>query len=579
MYVMLVVIAMITAGTIIILMMRGNEERELTRTIKEHINLIRTTVNSRSLDDDIDVVMQSFYKSSAPSVNNKKILILDNNAKVIYPKDSVEHNTRLTTHQIIGAIEDGYFDDPDISVTLEGDDKEYIGIAENIKVNGSIKYIVYGLADYSSVETKVSSIVKIILIAILAALLIALIVSFIFASFITKPILEITDSAIHLADGTLSEYIEVHSNDEIGQLTMTFNNMAQSLKNTLNEIMTEKNKLETVFEHMTDGILVFDKNGKLIHYNESSSYMVNTNKKADFFEVIGNSLNETYESIKTLVEDGTVFRPLEEYDKFFSLYFAKYKEKIGDELGVMCVIQDVTESKRIENLQKEFVANVSHELRTPITTIKTYSETLIDSFEHSDEAVLNFLLTINRESDRMTKIVTDLLALAKLDNNKDILEIVEADLVTIVENVYDSFLLIAKNTNKTINFNKPEGSYIVNVDIPKIEQVIKNIVSNAVKYTDDDGIIDISFRSDEKKYFVDIVDNGFGIPKDDLPRIFERFYRVDKTRSRAMGGTGLGLSIAKQLMKNQGGDITVKSYRQQGSVFTLVFPKANESGE
>ncbi len=573
MYVMLVVIAMITAGTIIVLMLRGNEERELIISVKESINLIRTTAVSSGVDSDIDKVIEDLFENNSLEFSNKKILILDNNANVVFPEKYKEQGLRITTHQIIGAIEDGYFEEPDIGYIFDDDDKPYIGIAENIKKDGVVKYIIYGLVDYSNVKLKVISTVKIISIAILITLLIAIVIAFIFSNFITKPILAITDSARYLADGTLKGNIEVHSNDEIGQLTNTFNKMAKSLNNTLNEITTEKNKLETVFEHMTDGILVFDTDGRLLHFNKATSSMLKATKNASFKEVIGEALNEEYDELKVLLEKGTVVRALEDNSRFFELYFAKYKEQIGHELGVMCVIQDVTENKRVENLQKEFVANVSHELRTPITTIKTYSETLIDSFNHEEKAELDFLKTINRESDRMTNIVTDLLSLAKLDNKKDSVDFAEVDLVALVESVYDNFSLIVKNTEKTMELIKPDFVYMVNIDVAKIEQVVKNIISNAVKYTDDDGNIKISFRSDISNYYVEISDDGFGIPKDDLPRIFERFYRVDKTRSREMGGTGLGLSIAKELMNIHGGDIIVTSSEKRGSTFTLIFPK------
>ncbi len=573
MYVVLVVIAMITAGTIIVLMIRSSEENALALSVKESINSIRLAFESEGADSDIDSIIENLYDERSFEFNNKKIFILDINANIIYPKEYRDQKRKITTHQVAGAIADGYFDEPDDNVSLEGDGKRYIGVAENIKDNGSVKYIVYGLIDASNINIKVMNTVQIILVSLMASLLIAIIIAYIFSGFITKPILAITESARYLADGKLKGNIEVNSKDEIGQLAETYNKMAQSINKSLNEISTEKNKLETVFEHMTDGILVFDKNGNLLHYNRATSYLINIKDTSNFANTLGENILETYDELKDLVEQGTVVRTMVLGEKYLDLYFAKYKEELSAELGVMCVIQDVTENKRMENLQKEFVANVSHELRTPITTIKTYSETLIDSFDHSDQAEVDFLRTINRESDRMTNIVTDLLSLAKLDNNKDELVISEVDLVSIVDGVYKNFSLIAKNVGKSIIFDKPEEAYMINVDVEKIEQVVKNIVSNAIKYTDSDGLIKIKIENDSDNYYVEISDNGFGIPKEDLPRIFERFYRVDKTRSREMGGTGLGLSIAKQLMQIHGGDIIVMSKQQKGSTFTLVFPK------
>ncbi len=573
MYVTLVIIAMITAGTIIVLMIRNSEENELTLSVKRSIDLIRTTIKTNSNNEDVDSIIEELYGDNPFTFNDKKIFILDSNANVIYPSIYREQGKRMMTHQIIGAIEDGYFEEPDKKSDLENDDKDYIGIAENVKVDGSVKYIIYGLIDASDVKVKVRSIVNIILVALMVSLLIAIVVAFIFATFITKPILKLTDSARDLSYGKLKGNIEVHSNDEIGQLTNTFNKMARNLNNTLDEIRMEKDKLETVFEHMTDGILVFDKDGKLIHINKASLYMLSIENKSDFISIMQDKIDEDYAGLKDLLEKGTVVRTLQLNNKHFDLYFAKYSEIDSDELGVMCVIQDVTENKRMENLQKEFVANVSHELRTPITTIKTYSETLIDGFEHSSEAEVDFLKTINRESDRMTNIVTDLLSLAKLDNKREVLDKVELDLISMVDNIYKNFSLVCQNTNKSISFERPEGRYEIFADEAKIEQVIKNIVSNAVKYTEDDGSVEIRLKQDDRNYYLEIKDDGFGIPKEDLPRIFERFYRVDKARSREMGGTGLGLSIAKELMQIHGGDIVVVSSVKNGSTFTLIFPK------
>ncbi len=573
MYVVLVLIAMIAAGTIIVLMIRNSEETELTLSAKRSIDVVRTSFLSSDTGDDIDTFMEKLYGDKSLEFYNTKIFILDNDANVIYPKKYYEQGKRITTHQIIGAIEDGYFSDPDKNIYLDGDDKIYLGIAENIKVDDSVKYIIYAIVDSTDIDVKVMNTVKIMLVALLASLFIAIVGAYFFSKFITKPILALTDSARYLADGTLKGNIEVYSNDEIGQLTETFNSMAQSLNRNINKISTEKNKLQTVFEHMTDGILVFDKDGKLLHYNKATSYMLHMDSNSSFSDTLAPSLKEDYAKIRDLVEQGTVVRTMGLDDKYFDLYFAKFKEDDTAEAGLMCVMQDVTENKRMEKLQKEFVANVSHELRTPITTIKTYSETLIDSFEHESEHEVNFLNTINKESDRMTNIVADLLSLAKLDNNKDELVLSRVDLVSLVGGVYDNFSLIAKNAGKIISFEKPDEQYIIDIDVEKIEQVVKNIVSNALKYTGDDGNIKIAMNKDENSFYVEVSDNGFGIPKEDLPRIFERFYRVDKTRSREMGGTGLGLSIAKGLMKLHGGDIVVFSKQQSGSTFTLVFPR------
>ncbi len=573
MYVALVISAMIVSGTIIVLMLRNNEEKELVISVKESVNLIRNTISSGSSSEDVDQVMEKLYENSSLELDNKKIFILDNQGKVLYPLRYKEKGIRMSTHQIVGAIEDGYFEEPDKNVTFADDDKNYLGVAENIKFDGDVRYVVYGLIDSSTIDKKVQSTIQIIGMALLSALAVAIIVALIFSTFITKPILALTESAGNLADGTITANIEVHSEDEIGQLTKTFNYMAKNLNNTLNEITSEKNKLVTVFEHMRDGILVFDSNGNLAHLNKTSLKMLGITNETNYQSIFGNYDIEDYKTIRKMSTKGTFLRSLEVGDKYLDIYIGKYNDSYKRQLGIMCVIQDVTHNKIIEKLQKEFVANVSHELRTPITTIKSYSETIIEGMVDSEDTKLDFIKTINKESDRMAHIVTDLLSLTKLDNKQLKLSKKKFDLNDIIDSIVKRFKLITKDTKKNVELIKENKPYTVYGDAERIEQVITNIISNAIKYSEDDGHIVVELKDDNKHNYIAISDDGFGIPKKDLPRIFERFYRIDKARSRDMGGTGLGLSIAKQLMELHDGRIEVASTFGKGSTFTLVFGK------
>ena len=244
--------------------------------------------------------------------------------------------------------------------------------------------------------------------------------------------------------------------------------------------------------------------------------------------------------------------------------------------GVLVVIHDVTEQRRSEQLKREFVANVSHELRTPLTNIKSYAETIVDAGDElPPELKSNFMNVIISETDRMTRIVQDLLTLSKIDYGKMEMNISRFPFLKAVQNVYDAAKLNAEQNHHHAMTLHCEGQIPdVNGDRERIEQVITNIVSNAVKYTPDGGQIDMTVGTDGPNVFVRVTDNGIGIPEKDLPRLFDRFYRVDKARSRESGGTGLGLSIAQEILNQHKGKIEISSVYGEGTSVTITMPAA-----
>jgi two-component system sensor histidine kinase VicK len=244
---------------------------------------------------------------------------------------------------------------------------------------------------------------------------------------------------------------------------------------------------------------------------------------------------------------------------------------------MICVIQDITEHKKLEEMQKEFVANVSHELRTPLTTIKSYTETLLNGAMEEPEIAENFLNVINNEGDRMTALVQDLLDLSRLDNKQTTFIMEELNLNLLLEDSIEKYSIHVKKKKQTLAYIPARKAHKVLGDANRIEQVIKNIISNAVKYSGEETTINVSIFEQNENVIIKVEDSGFGIPEEDLPRIFERFYRVDKARSREMGGTGLGLAIAKEIMEYHGGHISVESQLGRGTTFMLHFPKVSVS--
>ena len=226
----------------------------------------------------------------------------------------------------------------------------------------------------------------------------------------------------------------------------------------------------------------------------------------------------------------------------------------------------------MENARREFVANVSHELKTPLTSIKSYTETLLEGALEEKEVLVNFLNVINDESENMTNLVKDLLLLSKIDNRESMFKMIRLDVCEMVSEVIEKISIQVKKSKHSLEIDIPKKSLFVFGDRARLEQVIKNIVSNAIKYTQDRGKIEISVKSKLDNIIITVSDNGPGIPKKDLPRIFERFYRVDKARSRQLGGTGLGLSIAKEIVENHSGNISIESIEGKGTTVKIVLP-------
>ncbi|MCX7924095.1 MAG: cell wall metabolism sensor histidine kinase WalK [Clostridia bacterium] len=420
---------------------------------------------------------------------------------------------------------------------------------------------------------------KIILNSIGIAILISLILGYILSKTITVPIVNIMHKAQEIADGDFDRLLEVKSDDEIGKLTKTFNYMAKELKNTLNEISSEKNKIETILNYMTDGVIAFNLKGEVIHANPAAERMLGLNNIGYTFNDFSKSydLGIALEEILYLGTSSTnTQKEIDIGDKIISVYFALFTDEEEKIEGIIAVLQDITEQQKLERMRREFVANVSHELRTPLTSIKSYTETLLDGALEDRETTERFLNVIDSESDRMTRLVKDLLQLSRLDNQQMQWIMQEVSFEKLVREAVDKIRIEAVNKGQLLE------SYVIG-DIPaiiadhdRIEQVVLNILSNAIKYTPQNGKITVYIGRMYSDVYMKVSDTGIGIPESDLPRIFERFYRVDKARSREMGGTGLGLAIAKEIVEAHGGSIAISSEGGKGTEVTVKLPIKRE---
>ncbi len=441
---------------------------------------------------------------------------------------------------------------------------------------GAQRYIVYILDAKATVDALTNEVLTIIIKALALGLVICLVLSVLLAQILITPLRALTRGTRQVAAGDFEQRLDAASHDEIGVLTRNFNHMAQVLQDTISEAENERNKLSTLFLHMTDGVVAFSAAGTVIHSNPAATQMLSRqlDPATTFDEIFGEEAE--LDTLLTLKRPQYIERQKTVGERELELFLAPFSSD-QTQGGVLVVIHDVTEQRKSEQSRREFVANVSHELRTPLTNIKSYAETIVSAGDDlPPELRTNFLGVIINEADRMTRIVQDLLTLSKIDYGKMEMNISRFSFAKAVQNVYEAARLNAEqNHHHTITFTCEDNIPEVNGDRERIEQVVMNIVSNAIKYTPDGGNIEIHAGSGKKTVYVRVTDNGIGIPEKDLPRLFERFYRVDKARSRESGGTGLGLSIAREILQQHKGDIHIDSVYGEGTDVVITLPAAN----
>lgn len=454
--------------------------------------------------------------------------------------------------------------------------------------NGDSECIIYVTDNLSKMRSLTWMLFSIIIQALLIGLIIAVILSFFLAQAITSPLEKITSGTMKISSGDYSHRLETTSDDEIGVLTRNFNAMAQVIENNLDAISGEKEKLSKIIGCLGDGVAAFDKDGELMFINKSACVMLGLDRDTDigfedFAKAIDAPINTQFLKMSKNIN-------ITEH-KLCTTYSNELIVDIGftvfvydkSETGFLIVIQDVTEKALLEKSRREFIANVSHELRTPLTSIKGATETVILDDEMPQAMRARFLNIVMNESDRMTRIVKDLLVLSRFDNRRMTWQSQNFSASGMISQICTALKTSAQQKNHELEYTA-EGQElgVMTADKERIEQVLTNIIGNAIKYTKDGGKITVSAENYEGKrksgaksepfIRISVADNGIGIPKEDLPRLFERFYRVDKARTSDMGGTGLGLSIAKEIVEAHGGTISVSSVEGSGTTVTIELP-------
>ena len=420
---------------------------------------------------------------------------------------------------------------------------------------------------------------SIILQALFIGLLIAILLSFFLARAISMPLSRLTEGVQRVAKGDFKDKISVHSADEIGVLTENFNTMSRMLEENLDEINGEREKLETVLSCLKDAVITFGKDGRPLQINRAATDLFADAKREELtLDYIFSLLHYESGGIDISLDDesgGDV--PAVRYKgRVYELYFGniRYRDASSMREGVILVIHDVTQSYELDRSRREFVANASHELRTPLTTIKMVIEALAgDEGVTKNEMNKSFLDMAETESTRMELLIKNLLTLSQLDSKTMNFNVREFDLEESVAYLAKSLAVNASAHGHKLTFDGAYDPVIIRGDKIRIEQILINITSNAIKYTPDGGRISLRLHDLGDRAEITITDNGVGIPEEDLPHLFERFYRVEKARSSDKGGTGLGLAIAKEFAAAHGGDIRVSSIVGKGTTFTVTLPK------
>ena len=491
--------------------------------------------------------------------------ILDSQGRFL---DGSNPNITVTrTSNIIAAMAGGVGTRSSVSDSIMD-----VAVPVDMDENGSADYIVYIADDKQEISDLSWRFFQIVMQAMMFGLLAAILLSFLLSKTITTPIERITEGAKSVAEGNFDQDLGVQSSDEIGELTRSFNYMARRLKSTVGEVQGERDKLSTLFLHMTDGVAAFTTDGRLIHMNPAAESLLGVRMEDNL------GFGEMFADLDMPNSDETAMRSFltsetTRFGRVLSITLAPYGALDG-EGGVIAVIHDITEQRRLDDARREFVANVSHELRTPLTNIRSYTETLLDAAGDIPlDTEKQFLGVISSESERMARIVTDLLTLSKLDYGRMELRMTRFSLADMLHNVANAMKLTAEDSGHELAVDTPDGLPQIVGDRERIEQVVVNILSNAVKYTPSGGHIRLSACAvPGNRVRITVEDDGVGIPAADVPRLFERFYRVDKARSRAAGGTGLGLAIAKEIVEQHEGKIALASEYGKGTTVTITLP-------
>ena len=540
---------------------------QMVEVFSQDTEFIRDLVTAREGETDgvqaIDEILVAKMGPLGVDGKNRNYYLLDGDTgQILSSSDDDAGDTleEITPNLLIALNEKREGDESDLTAS-------YMDLALPIS-RGEEDYVIYILDQRATVRELNNQLFQLIIEALVFGLVISVLLSFLLSRAMVTPIRALTRGAQRVAEGDFGHEIQVESHDEIGVLTNAFNAMSRQLQSTLQEVESERTKLSTLFLHMTDGVVAFNQSGEVIHSNPAAEEMLGQAIPVGGAVTYGDLFQDMVPLETVLTTDRDCLEIETVWgERILLLLLAPFNRE--KQVGVLVVVHDVTQQVKNETMRKEFVANVSHELRTPITNIRSYAETLAENPDLPPDTTASFLGVILSESDRMTHIVQDLLTLSRFDSGHSELNLTTFPFAGLLEESCQAMRIEAQRRGHTLRLEGTGGLPAIRADRERISQVVMNVLSNAIKYTPDGGRIVLTAGCTPDRVWLEVADNGIGIPPEDRDRIFERFYRVDKARSRESGGTGLGLSIAQEIVRQHPGSLTLVDRPGPGTTLRL----------
>ncbi|MEJ9230098.1 cell wall metabolism sensor histidine kinase WalK [Peribacillus butanolivorans] len=589
-YVLLIFVAMQIIGVYFVGELEENLVGNFTKSIKGHVNLLTYSIGEEmekergEEDPTLEEAINTILKDRDNSSNDiSEVRVIDTRSRRVIGTSAPSNQDivgKKTTEVLIKNTLIYGKEDSDVFRDQKTGRRVWV-LSTPIEANDEVIGAVYVIAEMENVFEQMDEINSIFMTGTAIALVITAILGILLARTITRPMSDMRKQALVMAKGNFSRKVRVYGDDEIGQLAVTFNNLTKKLQESQSSTEGERRKLSSVLTNMTDGVISTDRRGRVNLINEPAARLLNVSHETvmnqPIIEVLG--LEEEYKFEDLLEERESVILDYSKKDRPFILRgnFSVIQKETGFVNGLITVLHDITEQEKIEGERREFVANVSHELRTPLTTMRSYLEALADGAWKEEEIAPAFLSVTQNETERMIRLVNDLLQLSKMDSKDYRLKTGWVNFNKFYDHIIDRFEM-TKNDDITFKRDLPKDAYFVDIDEDKITQVLYNVISNSLKYSPEGGQVTFRVRAAESFIVVSITDQGVGIPKNVIDKIFDRFYRVDKARSRNLGGTGLGLAIAKEMVVAHGGKIWAESVDGKGTTvfFTLPYEQEEE---
>ena len=579
-YVLLIIIGMQIIG----LYFTNSLEKELTnnfmKNIKQYATQLEVNIERIYKDNPSNAQkeVQSLLNEYANRQEIEEIRFIDKDQIIMATAKLSSHsliNQKVNDNSVQKAISLGEANSHNVLKDY-GNGKERIWIYNlPVKNDNDVIGNIYIESNINDVYNQLNNINQIFIIGTAISLFITVILGFFIARTITRPITDMRNQTVEMSKGNYTQRVKIYGNDEIGELALAFNNLSKRVQEAQANTESEKRRLDSVITHMSDGIIATDRRGRIRIVNDMAIKMLGMAKEdligyymLNVLKIEGDfSLEEIQENNDSILIDMN-----EEEGIIARVNFSTIVQDTGFVNGYIAVLHDVTEQQQVERERREFVANVSHELRTPLTSMNSYIEALEEGAWKDENLAPSFLSVTREETERMIRLVNDLLQLSKMDNETEQITKEIVDFNMFINKIINRHEMAAKDT--TFVREIPNETIFTEIDPDKMTQVFDNVITNAMKYSRGDKRVEFHVKQNAlyNRMTIRIKDNGIGIPINKVDKIFDRFYRVDKARTRKMGGTGLGLAISKEIVEAHNGRIWANSVEGQGTSIFITLP-------